>query len=204
MWQSIARRTTPNLTSLSTVRSLVRFATTSRGPLKDSRVGEPIESKPFAAILSEPTWSVKSLLGTEEKDSLSPSTTPKITQKELHHLLRLSALPKPKSNEEEEKMVKTLESQLHFVRAIQNVDTTGVKPLQAIRDETKAAEREQEITLESLNAELEKEEVVGPSRRIKRKSVPVDTKSVEDWDPLERAPKKFGRYIVVETGKIEI
>ena len=100
-------------------------------------------------------------------------------------------------------MIRTLESQLHFVRAIQRVDTDGVRPLQSIRDETAEAEQENEITLESLKDAFAKEETVpGRTRRIRRrKDVPVDTKGVEDWDALAQAPKKVGRYFVVETGK---
>ncbi|MCJ1350082.1 MAG: hypothetical protein MMC33_000063 [Icmadophila ericetorum] len=204
MLPSIAKSSnlSPFLRALSP--SLVKVLHTSQVLLKESQLRGSINSNQFHALLSKPTWSVKSLLGKEDHDSQSsPSTTTKITQSELHHLLRLSALPIPKSKDKETKMIKTLESQLHFVRAIQNVDATGVKPLQAIRDETEAAEREQEITLDSLKADLEKEEVIGPSKRVKRKIIPVDTTGVEDWDPLERAPKKLGRYIIVETGKAE-
>lgn len=100
-------------------------------------------------------------------------------------------------------MIKTLESQLHFVRAIQSVDTTGVRPLQSIRDETAEAETENEITLESLRDAFAKEETVpGKSRRIRRRTdVPIDTEGVEDWDALAQAPKKIGRFFVVDTGK---
>ena len=151
----------------------------------------------WRAALEKPTWSVKSLA---EPHSNSKTAT-KITQKQLHHLLRLSALQLPKNEEEEAKMIQILESQLHFVQAIQSVDTTGVEPLQSIRDETKEAEKENLITLESMRPELEKEEVMGHSRRIRRKKdLPVTTKGNEDWDPLARAPKTLGRYIVVETG----
>ena len=149
-------------------------------------------------MLDKPSWSVKSLLDTDRQ--VKPGEP--ITQKQLHHLLRLSALPLPTSDEEEAKMIQTLESSLHFVRAIQDVDTMGVKPLQGIRDETEAAEKENEINLESMKAALDKEEVVGPSRRIKRRNgISIDTEGVEDWDPLSRASKTAGRYIVVETGK---
>lgn len=100
-------------------------------------------------------------------------------------------------------MIKTLESQLHFVRAIQSVDTTGVRPLQSIRDETAEAEKENEITVESLKDAFAKEEIVpGKTRRIRRRTdVQIDTKGVEDWDALAQAPKKIGRYFVVDTGK---
>lgn len=99
-------------------------------------------------------------------------------------------------------MIKTLESQLHFVQAIQSVDTTGVEPLRSIRDETEEAEKENAVTLESMKEELAKEEVVGHSRRIRRrKSLTAETDEASDWDPLALASKKIGRYIVVETGK---
>ena len=90
---------------------------------------------------------------------------------------------------------------LHFVQAIQSVDTTGVEPLQSIRDETERAEKENEISLAAMQVHLDKEEVVGHSRRIRRKK---DAKVESDkilWDPLDLASKKIGRFIVVETGK---
>ena len=99
-------------------------------------------------------------------------------------------------------MIKTLESQLHFVRAIQSVDTAGVQPLQSIRDETKEAVKENEITLESLQGELDKEEVIGRSRRIRRrKDLVITRQNNENFDPLAQVSKKIGRYIVVETSK---
>ncbi|MCJ1372830.1 hypothetical protein MMC20_004055 [Loxospora ochrophaea] len=149
-------------------------------------------------MLAKPSWSVQSLL--EPEDQRSPEAS--ITPKQLHHLLRLSALPPPRSEEEEAKMISTLQSQLHFVRAIQNVDTTGIEPLQSIRDETEDAERENEITLESLRAEFDKEVVVGHSRRITRTPDASSTaESTDGWELLSQAPKKAGRYVVVETGK---
>ena len=94
------------------------------------------------------------------------------------------------------------------MRAIQEVDTEGVEPLKAVRDETKNAERESEITLESLRAEFEKEEVVGKRGRIRKKEgMEAETGKrergvgVEGWDLLRQAPKKMGRFVVVETGK---
>ena len=149
-------------------------------------------------MLANPSWSVKSLSATPNESK--PGAT--ITQKQLHHLLRLSALPLPTTAEEEADMIKTLESQLHFVQAIQSIDTTGIEPLQGIRDETKEAVAENTITLESLRADLEKEEVVGCSKRIRRKKSPEPlSEEANEWDPLALASKKIGRYIVVETGK---
>ncbi|MCJ1416616.1 hypothetical protein MMC32_002954 [Xylographa parallela] len=146
----------------------------------------------------QPSWSVKSLLDSK----ISSETDPVITQKQLHHLLRLSALPLPKTTDEESKMIKTLESQLHFVRAIQSVDTAGLQPLESIRDETELAAKENEVTVESLQVHLDKEEVVGRSRRIKRRKDLATGKQEEtDFDPLAQASKTIGRYIVVETSK---
>ncbi|MCJ1384626.1 hypothetical protein MMC17_007744 [Xylographa soralifera] len=149
-------------------------------------------------MLSKPSWSVRSLLDSKDYSRSDPV----ITQKQLHHLLRLSALPLPKTTEEESEMIKTLESQLHFVRAIQSVDTTGVQPLQSIRDETEEAAKENEVTLQSLQGDLDKEVVVGRSRRIKRrKDLTTPEQEGALFDPLAQASKKIGRYIVVETSK---
>lgn len=101
-------------------------------------------------------------------------------------------------------MIADLQSQLKFVQAIQSVDTTGVEPLQSIRDETKEAEIEDEITVATLQDEFDKEEVVGMRGRIRRKKRVPDSprnREVGDWDPLEQAPKKLGRFFVVDTAK---
>ncbi|USP81049.1 hypothetical protein yc1106_08323 [Curvularia clavata] len=147
-------------------------------------------------LLAEPTWSVESLL----PPKTSAPDAPQITSQQLHHLLRLSALPPPETPEQERKMLETLAAQLHFVGKIQEVDTTGVKPLRAIRDETAAAEEEQTITLETLKEALSKEKVIGHHHiRIQRDTAPVDAKDVEDWDVLGSAERKSGKYFVVES-----
>jgi Asp-tRNA(Asn)/Glu-tRNA(Gln) amidotransferase C subunit len=147
-------------------------------------------------LFSTPTWSVRSLLPS------TTSSTPTITPKQLHHLLRLSALPQPPSPAAEASMIATLESQLHFVRAIQQVDTTGVEPLRSIRDETAAGVAEATISVERLKEALEKEETWGHCRRPRRRrDLPVDTAGSEDWDALGTASQKVGRYFVVKSGK---
>ncbi|KAI0860501.1 hypothetical protein F4860DRAFT_222310 [Xylaria cubensis] len=118
----------------------------------------------LTSLLSQPTWSVRSLL----PQASQPNT---ITSKTLHHLLRLSALPLPQSEEEELQMLATLSSQLHFVRAIQGVDTADVAPLRVIRDETAAGLREQTIGLAELREALEAEDVVGHARRPRRRRI---------------------------------
>ena len=152
----------------------------------------------LVTLLEQPSWSMNSLLDVPSH-AKSQST---ISQQQLHRLLRLSALPLPTSADEEAKMLNTLSSQLNFVRVIQLVDTTGVQPLQNIRDETTQAKRETEINLDCLKEELNNEEIIGPSRRIKgKRATPVNNQTVQDPDLLAHAPKKLGRYIVVDTKK---
>jgi len=160
------------------------------------RINAPIVvSPPVAALLKEPTWSVKSLLPKQEDHESAATVTPK----ELRHLLRLSALPPPKNNQEESDMLKTLQSQIHFVKEIQKVDTTDVEPLQAIRDETVEGIEEQTITPEDLKPYLDAEEVVGRNGRIRRR--PIDdlaSREAEDWEPFTMSPgKTIGRHFFV-------
>ena len=102
-------------------------------------------------------------------------------------------------------MLKTLESQIHFVREIQKVDTTGVEPLRAIRDETAEGIEEQTIRLADLQEYLDAEEVVGRNGRIKRRpKEDPEAKLAEDWDPFvmsEGQGKNKGRYFFVRKEK---
>ncbi|PGH23504.1 hypothetical protein AJ80_02458 [Polytolypa hystricis UAMH7299] len=159
----------------------------------------PATSDP-ASLLSKPIWSVKSLLPESTPESQSRTVTPK----ELGHLLRLSALPQPSSPAEEEEMLKTLESQIHFVKEIQRVDTTDVSPLRSIRDETAEAQEEGTIHLRDLEASLGQERYVGRSRRIQRtKAEKLAHPDGETWDgdALKSASKTMGRFFVVQSSK---
>lgn len=157
-----------------------------------------VTAEEVESILSKPTWSVKALLPSDAQSADAPI----ITHAQLRHLLKLSALPEPKDEEEQSKILKTLRSQLHFVRAIQAVDTKGVSPLRAIRDETQAAEEEARISLDSVKEALAQEVVRGKHyKRIQRKEGPVDTKGAEDWDVMGHAERKAGRYFLVDSGK---
>jgi hypothetical protein len=102
-------------------------------------------------------------------------------------------------------MLKTLESQIHFVREIQKVNTTGVEPLRAIRDETAEGIEEQTIKLADLQEYLDAEEVVGRNGRIKRRpKEDPEAKVAEDWDPFamsEGQAKNKGRYFFVRKEK---
>jgi Asp-tRNA(Asn)/Glu-tRNA(Gln) amidotransferase C subunit len=162
----------------------------------DSPARKGIHPDELEQLLAEPTWSVESLLPPKDQ---APDA-PKITSQQLHHLLRLSALPPPETPEQEQKMLDTLAAQLHFVGKIQEVDTTGVEPLRAIRDETAAAEEEQTITMETLADAFKNEKTVGTHyKRIQRDTSPVDAKDAENWDVLGSAERKAGKYFVVES-----
>lgn len=99
-------------------------------------------------------------------------------------------------------MLEMLESQIHFVREIQRVDTTGVVPLQSIRDESPDAIKENTIGLSHLQDAMSKEKVVGRRRKIQRQ--PSQKNGQPDgtaWDgnALRHASKTMGRFFVTET-----
>jgi hypothetical protein len=105
-------------------------------------------------------------------------------------------------------MLQTLESQIHFVKEIQKVDTTGVEPLRAIRDETEEGIEEQTITLADLQEHLDAEKVVGRNGRIKRQPrEDLEAREAEDWDPFgmsEGQAKNKGRYFFVTKEKKKV
>ena len=155
------------------------------------------DSQEIERILAGSSWSVRSLFKSETSDR---STGYSIARERLHHLLRLSALPLPEAGDEEARLLDGLESQLKFVKAIQRVDTEGVEPLVSLRDETKECYQEEEISLDTLREEFNKEEVLGDRGRIRRKSeVQVKEDDAENWDVLALAPKTKGRFISLET-----
>ena len=150
------------------------------------------------SCLSEPSWSVKSLVPDPTKEPKTATVTPK----QLHHLLRLSALPQPSNQAEEDEMLKTLESQIHFVKEVQSIDTTDVIPLRRICDESAEAQEENTIHLEDLKEALAKERTVGRNRRIER--VPDEQSHTPDegiWDgnALGSASKTMGKFFVVRS-----
>lgn len=97
-------------------------------------------------------------------------------------------------------MLTTLESQLHFVRQIQEVDTASVEPLSSLRDETAEGESEAELGLDALKEALAHEEVRGKFHKRIRRRASTEGQH-EQWDVLGSATKKVGRYFVVEGGK---
>ena len=148
-------------------------------------------------LLSKPTWSVSSLLPRTD----GQKETPAISSKQLHHLLRLSALPPPKDDQEELEMLRTLGSQLHFVKQIQEVDTTGIEPFRSLRDETAAGEQESELDMAAMKEALASEVVRGKHHKRIRRNRESSAKHGEKWDVLGTADRKVGRYFVVEGGK---
>ncbi|CEL00644.1 Putative DUF726 domain protein [Aspergillus calidoustus] len=175
--------------------SCLRFRVNTPSPRHYS--SNPDNADTIESILSKPTWSVRSLLP-------DPNTkpAPSVTPAQLRHLLRLSALPQPSSPEEEQQMLDTLESQIHFVKEIQKVDTTGVEPLQSIRDESPEAVRENTIGLEKLREAMAKERVVGRNKKIQRVEGERNERPDGDaWDgnALGYAGKTKGRFFVVDT-----
>lgn len=158
-----------------------------------------------------PSWSVRSLLpppppastSSSSSSSTSTSTTPaNITPDTLRHLLRLSALPAPANEAEQAAMLSTLETQLHFVRDIQTVDTQGVEPLRAVRDETtQGLEREEAALERAAKAALNKEVRFGYQKRPRR--VPLEHKITPTEAIVEeatRARREHG-FFVVDSGK---
>ncbi|KAF1812524.1 DUF726 domain protein [Eremomyces bilateralis CBS 781.70] len=148
--------------------------------------------------LGEPSWSAQDLLS-----SGVSTTADEITPTQLRKLLRLSALPPPKDQDEESRLLGTLASQLHFVQAIRNVDTIGVRPLRSLRDESDEAGAAAEITKDSLQENFDSEERIGKHYvRIRRRpSTLAETKEAEDWDPLQCATRKSNRFFVVNGAK---
>lgn len=173
-------------------------------------------------MLARPTWSVASLLDGHPAASPSSPSSPSpgpatpsdaaatpsdaadapITPAQLHHLLRLAALPLPASEQEEAGMLATLDSQLRFVRAVQGVDTRGVEPLCAIRDETAQGLRERTVGLADLRHAIDAEVRVGhygrPRRPAGASPAPAHP-DAQEWNVLSTAPRKAGKYLVVES-----
>lgn len=101
-------------------------------------------------------------------------------------------------------MLRTLESQIHFVKEIQKINTTGVEPLVAIRDETTESIEEQTITLETLQPYLDKEQKVGANGTIRRQK-PAEMIRDSGWNPFEmgkgKETRRKGKYFFVKKQK---
>ncbi|KAI1817138.1 hypothetical protein GGS20DRAFT_534744 [Poronia punctata] len=215
----------PHLQRTAAAQSTASLAPGIRtSPAQEASASVNMDTSELTSLLSRPSWSVRSLIAPS-----ASTPTPSITSQTLHHLLRLSALPKPQTPEEESQMLGTLSSQLHFVRAIQSVDTAGVTPLRVIRDETTDGLREQTIGLAQLQEALDAEDIVGHAKRPRRRRPQTQpqessngsrqastgptsqdssqkqhqktvTDEVDNWDVLAGASETAGgRYFVVRS-----
>ena len=104
-------------------------------------------------------------------------------------------------------MLRNLAAQLHFVQDVQNVNTDGIDPLCAVRDETFKAEAEQEVSVADLTEVLDREERVGFGGRIRWKKGMRATDAAkdaaeEDYDALCLAERKAGRYFIVQSTNV--
>lgn len=84
------------------------------------------------------------------------------------------------------------------------MDTTGIAPLQSIRDESAEAVEENTIGLEHLKEALSKERVSGRRNRIQRIEVERNERpdgNAWDGNALGYTSKIKGPYFVVETNK---
>lgn len=101
-------------------------------------------------------------------------------------------------------MLKTLESQIHFVKEIQRVDATGIAPLQSIRDESPGAMKENTIGLDKLKEALSKEQVFGRRKKTQRTRTERNERpdgNAWDGNAFGYASKTKGHFFVVETSK---
>lgn len=128
--------------------------------------------------LSKPSWSVHSLLP-PKSNAVSVAGSSELSPEKLRHLLRLAALPPPVSAEEESDLMRTLLDQLHFVRDTQSVDTSGIQPLQMIRDEISV----RQYSIKDVAPDTEND--VGKQGSV-------------EWDVLSLAERKLGSYLVVD------
>lgn len=169
------------------------FQSTAWSPLP-RELQTPTEIEEY---LSKPSWSVKDLICTQEQAKES-----QISREKLHHLLRLSALPLPASDTDESQMIKDLGSQLQFVHAVQNIDTKDVEPSQSIRDETKQAREANTIGVANVQKYLDNEIISGKRGRIRKTKANNPRRHTPDGqDLLLQAPKKIGKYVIVDTAK---
>lgn len=148
--------------------------------------------------LANATWSVSELISSPDDTTLS------VDPAQLRHLCRLSALPEPATQEEEDRMLRTLSEQLHFVRAIQRVNTDGVEPLVCIRDETQQGLSEREISVDTpaIAEALRNMTVSGKHKRERRKRDPVaKPDEAGDWDVLGMAERTKSGYFIVDNSK---
>jgi Asp-tRNA(Asn)/Glu-tRNA(Gln) amidotransferase C subunit len=127
------------------------------------------------------TWSIATLIPPSE----SSSSDSELTSDTLAHLHQLSALPPNSDHESQQRTLKLLRNHLHFVRAVQSVDTAGVTPLARIEDEAEPTE----LTFEDVATTTEQ-----GLYREKKLSPMGDTL----WTPMALPKRKVGGFYAVD------
>lgn len=177
-----------------------------------SNSSQSSESPSFQKVFAAPTWSARALLPSSSTTSSNTSPSPQdtITPKTLHHLLRLSSLPPPSTPQEESALLNTLHTQLHFVRAIQAVDTKGVAPLTSIRDESSSSSSSSTTAAAAVTLDKLKEALAGETRvgfRGRPRRVREENGRARNADEVMVEEKTRNRrergYFVVESGKVK-
>lgn len=201
-WRASSALRANRAISLRTHAALLSSSATLHNADSKQRVSEALNSTQISDLLSSPTWDVQSLMPSEADIEAGAE---EVSPEQLRHLLRLCALAPPATAEEEARLLRDLRSQLHFVRRVQRVkEAAGVTPLEALRDETRAAAQEEEIGLDAMRDALAAEETVGRfHKRIRRKTTVTDeSREAEDWDVLGQAPRRMGRFFVVDRREV--
>lgn len=167
-------------------------------------ISQPLQTDEIDNFFSAPAWNIRGLFSHCSDVSTSPDFAIDVSPAKLHHLLRLSALPPPLAEAEETRMLQDLARQIHVVRQIQLVDEAGIEPLARLEDETVEAKKENQVNLETMKEELNREIWRGRwNRRVLGKQLPAtgDRRSEGEWDVLRQAQKRIGRFFVVEGDK---
>ncbi|KAK4461789.1 hypothetical protein QBC42DRAFT_287183 [Cladorrhinum samala] len=182
------------LRSLSPIKNLSPSRQSSSSSFSSSSSSPSSQNQSISSILSKPTWSIRSLL---PPSSLPPpgspqsSTPQRPSSQTLTHLLKLSSLPAPESPSA---LLSTLHSQLHFLQALQSLQTPPelTPPLSSIRDETPLGLSESTISLShpAIQKALAQEEVVGKWRRPRRARKARATTPSSPSSPSPPLPEK--------------
>ena len=131
-----------------------------------------------------------------------------ITPQTLQHLHKLSALTPPsRGSSTERRLLKDLRAQLHFVQEIRNRNLRDVEPMGAMRDEIEEGPRAVGLESEGVKRELARgsksmestRSTEGPVEASNSTANPLQIEEWEEkWDALGQAPRRAGRFFVVE------
>lgn len=190
-----------SMLGVSTRSAWPRLSIWTRGIASSTGIHSATEKNKVdvAKLLRRPTWSLTNLSSGEE--DVAKTISSEITSSKLQHLLRLSALPLAVSPEEQSSKSKALQTQLNFVRDVQNFDAAGSLPLQAIRDETRSAVKQRTIGVAEVAGFLLQEDYSGRNRRPRTRRGKASTPDSGNWDVLKTAAQTTGRHVIVGAAK---